>query len=214
VIFESVIFFALVLVATMAMALLPGTITARFWVTVPLCVVALAAAGGVFLATQSDGPGMTVLAIVAIVLVLLMRALQSRWSFLGAQLFVSVTVASLAYLVYAAFQTFLAGLSVVAVIASVLLLIVEVFALLLSISFTFEICDVLARREPPRVVPPLTRTPWVALQVPSYNEPVEVVRPTLESLAKVTYPNLIIQVVDNNTTAASTPRAGTSPSPT
>jgi cellulose synthase/poly-beta-1,6-N-acetylglucosamine synthase-like glycosyltransferase len=199
-IFESVIFFALLLVATMATALLPRTINARFWVTVPLCALALAVTAGIFLFTQNDGPGMTVLVITAIVLVLLMRAAQPRWSFLGAQLFVSVTVASLAYLVYAALQTFLAGLSVVAVIASVLLLIVEVFALLLSISFTFEICDVLGRREPARVVPPLTRTPWVALQVPSYNEPLEVVRPTLESLARVDYPNLIIQVVDNNTT--------------
>jgi cellulose synthase/poly-beta-1,6-N-acetylglucosamine synthase-like glycosyltransferase len=200
VILEIVIFFALLLVTTMVMALLPGTIRAPFWISLPVCVVAIAVAAAAFLAIENDGPGMSLLAIGAIVLVLLMRALQPRWSFLGAQLFVAVTLASFAYLVYAAFQTFLAGLSVVAVIASVLLLIIEVFALLLSISFTFEICDVLSRREAPRVIPPLTQTPWVALQVPSYNEPVEVVRPTLESLAKMNYPNLMIQVVDNNTT--------------
>lgn len=199
-ILESVIFFALLLVATMIMALLPGTIKARLWVTVPLCAVAIGAAALAFLAIQHDGPGMSVLVLAAIGLVLLMRALQPRWSFLGAQLFVAVTISSLAYLVYAGFQTFLAGLSVAAVIASVVLLVFEVLALLLSISFTFEICDVLSRRTPPYLAPPLTRTPWVALQVPSYNEPVEVVRPTLESLAKVDYPNLMIQVVDNNTT--------------
>ncbi len=199
-ILESVIFFALLLVATMLMALLPGTINARMWVTVPVCAVALAAAAGAFLAIQHDGPGMSVLVLVAVGLVVLMRALQPRWSFLGAQLFVGVAVASLAYLVYAGFQTFLAGLSLGAIIASVVLLILEVFALLLSISFTFEICDVLSRRTPPYLAPPLTRLPWVALQVPSYNEPVDVVRPTLESLARVDYPNLLIQVVDNNTT--------------
>jgi hypothetical protein len=200
VILESVIFFALLLVTTMVMALFPRTINARLWVTIPVCLIALAAAAGAFLAVQHDGPGMSVLVFVAIGLVLLMRALQPRWSFLGAQLFVAVTISSLAYLVYAGFQTFLAHLSVGAVIASVVLLILEVLALLLSISFTFEICDVLARRTPPYLAPPLTRTPWVALQVPSYNEPVDVVRPTLESLAKVDYPNLMIQVVDNNTT--------------
>ena len=199
-ILESVIFFALLLVTTMMMALLPRTINARMWVTIPVCLIALAAAAGAFLAIQHDGPGMSILVLVAIGLVLLMRALQPRWSFLGAQLFVAVTIASLAYLVYAGFQTFLAHLSVGAVIASVVLLILEVLALLLSISFTFEICDVLARRTPPYLAPPLTRMPWVALQVPSYNEPVDVVRPTLESLAKVDYPNLMIQVVDNNTT--------------
>jgi cellulose synthase/poly-beta-1,6-N-acetylglucosamine synthase-like glycosyltransferase len=200
VILESVIFYALLLAATMVMALLPRTIRARFWIAVPVCAVALAAAAVAFMVILDDRPGMNVLALSAVVLVVLMRLLQPRWSFLGAQLFVSVTVASIAYLFYAALQTFLAGLSVAAVIASLVLLILEVLALLLSISFTFEICDVLSRHEPPRVVPPLTRTPWVALQVPSYNEPVEVVRPTLESLAKINYPNLIIQVVDNNTT--------------
>jgi GT2 family glycosyltransferase len=41
--------------------------------------------------------------------------------------------------------------------------------------------------------------PWVALQVPTYNEPVDLVRRTLEALARVDYPNLLVQVVDNNT---------------
>ena len=199
-ILEMVIFFALLLVTTMLMALLPRTINAHVWVTVPLCLIALAGAAALFFLIEHDGPGMSDLGLASIGLVLLMRALQPRWSFLGAQLFVAVTMASLIYLVYAAFQTFLAGLPIVAVIASVVLLVFEVLALLLSISFTFEICDVLSRREPARVIPPLTRTPWVALQVPSYNEPVDVVRPTLESLARIDYPNLMIQVVDNNTT--------------
>src|SRR5438105_3832093 len=43
-------------------------------------------------------------------------------------------------------------------------------------------------------------TGWVALQIPTYNEPIDVLRPTLESLARVDYPRLVVQVVDNNTT--------------
>ena len=85
-------------------------------------------------------------------------------------------------------------------ITSIPLLVLEILALGLSVSFTFEICDVLSRREPRRPPPPLTREPWVALQVPTYNEPVEVVGPTLMSLAQIDYPNLLVQVVDNNTT--------------
>jgi len=84
-------------------------------------------------------------------------------------------------------------------VASIALLVLEALALGLSVSFTFEICDVLSRRERVRPIPPLTREPWVALQVPTYNEPVEVVRPTLESLARLDYAHLLVQVVDNNT---------------
>lgn len=198
-ILEATIFFALLLVTTMLFALVPRLINARLWATIPACLVALGLACGAFLLIQQDGPAMSLLALVAVGLVLLMRASQPRWSFLAAQLFVSVSIASIAYLVYAAFQTFVSNLGVGAIVASGFLLVLEVFALVLSISFTFEICDVLGRRPAPRVVPPLTNLPWVALQVPSYNEPVEVVRPTLETLAKIDYPNFMVQVVDNNT---------------
>ena len=198
-ILESVIFFAMLLVATMAIALLPRTISAHAWLGVPVCAVAIAATGAAFLEVEHDEPGMIALGIAALLLIVAMRVLQPRWSFLGAQLFVAVTVAALAYLAYAFLQTFFGGLPLFATLASVLLLILEILALLLSISFTFEICDVLSRREQPRLSPPLSDEPWVAIQVPTYNEPVEVVGPTLESLARIDYPHLIIQVVDNNT---------------
>ena len=178
---ETLLYFALLLVTTTVFVVLPGTINARFWVALPACALALAATAAAFVGIEHDGPGASTLTLIAVVLVVLMRGLQPRWSFLGAQLFVAVSMASLAYLVYAALQTFLAGLPFVAVIASVILLCFEICALLLSVSFSFEICDVLSRRRVPRVVPPLIRLPWVALQVPSYNEPVEVVRPTLEA---------------------------------
>lgn len=198
-ILEIVIFFALLLAATMALALLPRTINAHALVGIPVCVVALVATGAAFVEIERDEPGMIVLGLAAVVLVAAMRALQPRWSFLGAQLFVAVSVAAISYLAYAFLQTFFGRLSVIAVVASVVLLILEILALLLSISFTFEICDVLSRSTQLRRPPQLTREPWVALQVPTYNEPVEVVGPTLESLAAIDYPNLIIQVVDNNT---------------
>src|ERR1700730_7486149 len=198
-ILEIVIFFALLLAATMALALLPRTIKAHALPGIPVCVVALVVTGAVFLEIERDEPGMIVLGIAAVVLVAAMRGLQPRWRFLGAQLFVAVTVPSLSYLAYLFLQPFFGRLSVIAVLASVVLLILEILALLLSISFTFEICDVLSRSTQRRLPPQLTREPWVALQVPTYNEPVEVVGPTLESLAAIAYPTLIIQVVDNNT---------------
>ena len=199
-ILESVIFFALLLATTLVVAVLPRTMTAHAWLAIPCCAIALAGAGAAFLLIERDEPGMTTLGIVAIVLILVMRIAQPRWSFLGAQLFVAVTAAAVCYLVYAALQTFLGQLPIGAVLASIPLLVLEFLALALSVSFTFEICDVLSRRERRQVIPPLTREPWVALQVPTYNEPVEVVGPTLASLAAIDYPHLLVQVVDNNTT--------------
>ena len=199
-ILESVIFFALLLATTLILALLPRTMTAHAWLGIPCCILALTGAGAAFLPIERDEPGLIALGTVAIVLVIAMRIVQPRWSVVSAQLFVAVTAAAICYLVYASLQTFLGGLPIAAVLASIVLLVLEILALGLSVSFTFEICDVLSRREPRRTIPPLTRAPWVALQVPTYNEPVEVVRPTLESLAQLDYPNLLIQVVDNNTT--------------
>ena len=106
---EIVIFFALLLVTTMITALLPGTISARFWVTLPVCALALATTAATFVGIEHDGPGATALGLCAILLTLIMRGLQPQWSFLGAQLFAAVAVASLSYLVYASFQTFFAG---------------------------------------------------------------------------------------------------------
>lgn len=199
-ILESVIFFALLLAATLIVAMLPAAMTARAWLGLPFCAIALAGAGAAFLEIEHDEPGMTSLGIAAILLIVVMRVIQPRWSWVGAQLFLAVTAAATCYLTYAAVQTFFDGLPIGALLASIVLLVFEILALALSVSFTFEICDVLSRRERRRVPPPLTREPWVALQVPTYNEPVEVVRPTLESLAQIDYPHLIVQVVDNNTT--------------
>jgi cellulose synthase/poly-beta-1,6-N-acetylglucosamine synthase-like glycosyltransferase len=199
VILESVVFFALLLATTLVVGVLPRTMTAHAWGAIPCCLLALAGAGAAFLAIEHDEPGMTTLAIVAVVLVLVMRIAQRRWSFVGVQLFVAVTAAALCYLAYAFLQTFFGRLPALAVVLSIPLLLLEILALGLSVSFTFEICDVLSRRTRQRVIPLLTREPWVALQVPTYNEPVEVVGPTLQSLAKLDYQNVLVQVVDNNT---------------
>jgi cellulose synthase/poly-beta-1,6-N-acetylglucosamine synthase-like glycosyltransferase len=81
-----------------------------------------------------------------------------------------------------------------------LLLLLELLALFLTASYAFEIVDVRGTIDPP-LPRPLSKTwPAVALQVATYNEPVDIVRQTLEALARVEYPNLIVQVVDNHTT--------------
>ncbi|MBV9100975.1 MAG: glycosyltransferase [Candidatus Dormibacteraeota bacterium] len=198
-ILEAVAYFSIALGCTTVVALLPGAIRGRFVFTLPLAFIAMAAAA--LLATQlsQDSRGEIALSAVLVLFTLLSRLNQRRWSWLGAQLFSCVLLASLFYLAYAAYQTYALQLSVGIVIASTVLLVVELAALALSVSYAFEIVDVLSRRDPPLQHPRSEHQPWVALQVATYNEPVDIVRPTLESLARIEYPHLIVQVVDNNT---------------
>src|SRR5262249_20810735 len=85
------------------------------------------------------------------------------------------------------------------IVASTILLGLEVAALALSASYLFEIVDVLSRRPERQHQGDPGYLPKVAIQVPAYNEPIEVVTETLNSLATVDYPDLIVQVVDDNT---------------
>jgi len=85
---------------------------------------------------------------------------------------------------------------------SILLLVLEVATLGLSLVFAYEIADVLGRDTPPPK-PPASYEPYaprVCLQVPAYNEPPDLLRQTLEALARIDYPHFMVQVVVNNTT--------------
>jgi len=74
--------------------------------------------------------------------------------------------------------------------------------MLLTLVFAFEMVDALCRDLTEPEAPPGSAgyRPRVCLQVPAYNEPPELVRQTLEALARLDYPNYLVQVVVNNTT--------------
>src|SRR5579864_5370606 len=174
-------------------------IAARFWVSLVPGAAALALTAWLSVDILNDVAAARVLAVALAIGTVLARLFQPRWSWAGAQLFAGVVLAALAYLVYAATQTYAVGLGVGIMAASTVLLLLEIAALGLAVSYAFEVIDVLSRREP-RLIRPRSQTmPWVALQVATYNEPVDIVRRTLESLARIDYPHLIVQVVDNNT---------------
>jgi cellulose synthase/poly-beta-1,6-N-acetylglucosamine synthase-like glycosyltransferase len=199
VLLEITLFFAFCSVAATLVALLPGAPAARFYLSLPVAVAAVAVAAWVGAYVSGDPGGAEVLAVVALVAMLAMR-LRQPWGLVSCLLFTSLSIAAIAYLAYAADWTFTASRSPAVWIGSLLLLALEAVALALAVSYAFEILDVLGRRGPRhRELPQPHRFPMVALQVPTYNEPVEVVRPTLESLAQLDYPNLLVQVVDNNT---------------
>jgi Glycosyl transferase family 2 len=81
------------------------------------------------------------------------------------------------------------------------------FLLLLPASLVqvFESWEVFCRErwQRPRVCPPpmaRTRYPKVSLHVPAHAEPPDLVIATLDSLARLRYPNFEVLVIDNNTT--------------
>ena len=184
---------------TSVAALAPRMIRARLWVALPFGLLQTAAVtvfavvvGG--MRAFDYGLAATVLVATAAI-----RVAMRRWSWLGAQLFTTATLASLAYVGFTASITYLVGGDLLYVTASTLLLLLELAALSLSLSYLFEIVDTVSRREGPAHPVDPNYLPRVAIQVPAYNEPLEVVRETLAALAAVDYPDLIVQVVDNNT---------------
>jgi len=196
---HAAFFFGALSAATTVGAFVPGIIRARIWAGLPFGVglVALLAWNAGLI---SQTPGFEIaLGSTAVVATALMRVLFRRWSWMGAQLFAAATLASIAYLLYAASITYAVGRDPVYLVASSFLLILELTALALSLSYLFEIVDTLSRTSDRPHPVDSGYLPKVAVQVPAYNEPLEVVGETLDALAALDYPNLIVQVVDNNT---------------
>jgi hypothetical protein len=195
---ELTLFFATAALAATLVALIPGAPRAHVWFALPQAIAVVALAAWAMAQLTGDRPGAEILAVVALLAMLGMRLLQP-WGLLATLLFACVCLASLGYLAYAADWTVTASYGPAVWLGSVLLLLLEIGALALSVSYAFEILDVLGRRDPPERDAPPRGHRWVAVQVPTYNEPVEVVGPTLEELSRLDWPNLLVQVVDNNT---------------
>jgi len=203
VIAELLTFFALLSLAVTALiVLVPGVVRARLWLGLPLGAAAAAGAAATLLWLTGDVSAAEFLLVWAVLVGIVARVLLERWSYLASLLLASVLLAGVAYLVYSVLAAVVDPLGPIIWVGTVLLLLFEVVALGLSLSYAFEVLDVLGRREPARHrLDPYYR-PLVAIQVPTYNEPVEVVSRTLESLALLDYPNFLVQVVDNNTREA------------
>ena len=85
-----------------------------------------------------------------------------------------------------------------------ILLMMQAMAILVLLTESLEIAEVIWHRKGRRTFQPLSpnaefRYPKVSVHLPIHNEPPEMVRKTLDALAKVDYPNLEVLVMDNNT---------------
>src|SRR5438067_6022590 len=196
---QLVVFFTLASAITTAVVMVPGLVRARAWASIPLGLAILAGAGWLTGLITQDAVAGTILALLGVGVVIETRRDLPQWSMLAAQLLALLLVASVAYLIYAAVQPIVDGLGAVGIVASFVLLLLEASALALSAYYVFEILDVFSRRTRIAHRAESSYRPKVAIQVPCYNEPIEVMRETLTALAQLDYQDLIVQVVDNNT---------------
>ena len=107
------------------------------------------------------------------------------------------------FVVYTFMLTAFSPLNPLSFIFALVFFFLEAITLVLALSHMHESLDVVCRVRWHRLVEKLEPVPgylpMVSLQVPAYNEPVEVVEKTLKSLAGLNYPNFEVLVVDNNT---------------
>src|SRR2546429_270923 len=129
--------------------MLPGLIRAWIWIGLPVGLVLIAAAGIAGLLIGGNVGLERWLAGGALLAVVASRLWMPRWSWLGAQLFATATLAALFYLLYAGSLTYSGHHGPIYFTASTLLLVLELAALGLSASYLFEIVDALSRRDDP-----------------------------------------------------------------
>jgi cellulose synthase/poly-beta-1,6-N-acetylglucosamine synthase-like glycosyltransferase len=199
VIAELLIYFSILSLAVTALVVVDGVVRTPIWLGLPLGMIAAAVAGAVLLWQTGDLSAAEFLSASALLLGVIVRLLLDGWSYLASLLLAGVVVAGVSYLVYSVLAAVVDPLGPVVWAGTIVLLVFEVAAFLLTLSYAFEVLDVLSRRRRRQHPADPYHRPLVAIQVPSYNEPVEVVSRTLESLTLLDYPRYLVQVVDNNT---------------
>lgn len=107
------------------------------------------------------------------------------------------------FIVYAFMLTAFSPLNPLSFMIALIFFFIEAITLLLALAHLYESLDVVCRIHWHRLAgdPKLDSgyTPMVSLHVPAYNEPIDMVRKTLVSLAELDYPNYEVLVIDNNT---------------
>ncbi|MBI2079028.1 MAG: glycosyltransferase [Euryarchaeota archaeon] len=130
------------------------------------------------------------------------------WRLYGIFTLISLVSVVLGYLMYTTSVTF-PSLPPGQRIPSLILFVAETFSLIMVVLYSFYTIDVATRKHWKRTPTAAHHSPYfmpkVAFQVPTFNEPPELVLGTLNALLRVDYPQdrFLIQVVDDSTDPAS-----------
>ena len=125
------------------------------------------------------------------------------WNAAGQVTWSMTVMTTLLFIIYTFMLTAFTPLNPLSFIFALIFFFLEAITLTLALAHMHESLDVVCRthwhRLQTKLEPILGYEPMVSLQVPAYNEPVEVVEKTLKSLAQLNYKNYEVLVVDNNT---------------
>jgi cellulose synthase/poly-beta-1,6-N-acetylglucosamine synthase-like glycosyltransferase len=125
------------------------------------------------------------------------------WNAFGQVTWAMTLLSTLLFILYSFMVSAFTPLNTLSFIIALDFFLVEAVALLMALTHAYESLELFCRirwhRLLDRIRPVPGYTPMVSLHVPAYNEPPEVVRATLNSLARLDYPNYEVLVVDNNT---------------
>jgi cellulose synthase/poly-beta-1,6-N-acetylglucosamine synthase-like glycosyltransferase len=126
-----------------------------------------------------------------------------NWNAFGQVTWAMTALATLLFIIYSFMVTAFTPLNTLSFVIALDFFLIETIALIMALTHAYESLDLFCRIRWQRQVneiPSIPRyAPMVSLHVPAYNEPPEVVASTLNSLARLDYPNYEVLVVDNNT---------------
>ena len=125
------------------------------------------------------------------------------WNAPGQVTWTMTLITTVLFVIYTFMLTAFTPLNPLSFVFALMFFFLEAITLLMALAHMHESLDVVCRVRWHRLVEKLKSVPgylpMVSLQVPAYNEPVEVVEKTLNSLAGLNYPNFEVLVIDNNT---------------
>jgi cellulose synthase/poly-beta-1,6-N-acetylglucosamine synthase-like glycosyltransferase len=125
------------------------------------------------------------------------------WNAPGQVTWSMTVMTTVLFIIYTFMLTAFTPLNPLSFIFALIFFFMEAITLTLALAHMHESLDVVCRTRWHRLVTNLEPVPgyepMVSLQVPAYNEPVEVVEKTLKTLAALNYSNYEVLVVDNNT---------------
>jgi cellulose synthase/poly-beta-1,6-N-acetylglucosamine synthase-like glycosyltransferase len=128
-------------------------------------------------------------------------ALQPERNLVGQVFYASFAAAFLTSVSWAAFISVVSPHSVAETITACLVLLLDVGAAVVWLSYINYASDVLCRARPGRPLPKADPgyRPMVSLHVPAYNEPPELLIETIKAVERIDYPDFEVVVIDNNT---------------
>jgi len=125
------------------------------------------------------------------------------WNAAGQVTWAMTVLTTILFMIYAFMLTAFSPLNPLSFIFALVFFFLEVITLFLALAHMHESLDVICRLQWHRLLDKLEPIPdyepMVSLHVPAYNEPIEIVQRTLESLAHLNYSNYEVLVMDNNT---------------